>query len=151
MPSDPSGVAPGCIRSNPTGRYEVKVTRPTVTEIRDGCPFHIVAFRAVQGHNENVYNRFGAEAIGAQALSLDTEYDIRKLDRGERPRFNPKPDMDWDCERRTLGSVVYTNAIMYIAEEMTLTAHLETALRLSRGGATMEDDAPDDLVSEDNV
>ena len=47
--------------------------------------------------------------------------------------------------------LVYTNAIMYIAEETTLTAHLETASRLSRGGATMEDDAPDDLVSEDNV
>ena len=83
------------VRSNATGRYEVKVTRPSASEVRDGIPFHIVAFRAVQGHNENVYQRFGAEALGAQALSLDTEYDIGKLDRGERPRFNPNPNMDW--------------------------------------------------------
>ena len=29
------------VRSNPTGRYEVKVTRPTAEETRDGYPFHI--------------------------------------------------------------------------------------------------------------
>ena len=50
------------------------------------------------------------QRLSAPRPCLDTEYDIRKLDRGERPRFNPKPDMDWTVNAarwRALSRVLY--------------------------------------------
>ena len=81
------------VRSNMTGRYQVKVTRPGSEEMRRNMPFKVLALRAVQGHSEKALEACSLTGLGARPVSLDPEYTIEDLDAGRRPRVNLRPDM----------------------------------------------------------
>ena len=55
-------------------------------------PWEPTAVKAVQGHKDWVIERIGNRAICQEIYSLDDDFDIQKLDRGDRPRFNSDPE-----------------------------------------------------------
>ena len=47
---------------------------------QDNIPFDILAFRVAQGLNEQVYERYGATTLRAEAITLDPDYLDKAID-----------------------------------------------------------------------